>query len=167
MEKTVNCPNCNTALTENSKFCPECGEKIVQEKHCTHCGEKLSSGIKFCPECGTKVVVNQAVDITTSGPLSYCHASGTAIQPSDRHFRCADCGELFLEQYRFEDKPICQPCAYGSGMAQQLESERAEQQHIQHDLAAKDAERQHKLNEISVKVANAKRFNDWYEIYRG
>ncbi|MCG8050158.1 MAG: SUMF1/EgtB/PvdO family nonheme iron enzyme [Candidatus Thiodiazotropha endolucinida] len=65
---------------------------------------------------------------SSRGPLGYCHASGTAIQPSDTHFRCADCGELFLEQYRFEDKPVCQSCAFKSGMAQQLEQERAEQQ---------------------------------------
>jgi len=50
------CPQCNAPLEKNVKFCPECGAKILAEKHCTECGAKLASGAKFCPECGTKVV---------------------------------------------------------------------------------------------------------------
>ncbi|GAB4540047.1 MAG: hypothetical protein Kow0063_29480 [Anaerolineae bacterium] len=49
------CPECNTPLAANVKFCPECGAKIQAQAHCTECGTKLSPGAKFCPECGTRV----------------------------------------------------------------------------------------------------------------
>ncbi|NLB71538.1 MAG: zinc-ribbon domain-containing protein, partial [Chloroflexi bacterium] len=35
------CPECGVALGEKTKFCPECGAKILQ--------------VVFCKECGTKV----------------------------------------------------------------------------------------------------------------
>jgi predicted amidophosphoribosyltransferase len=48
------CPNCNTPLAKNAKFCPECGTKIKTEIFCSECGAKLQPKAKFCPECGTK-----------------------------------------------------------------------------------------------------------------
>lgn len=49
------CPQCNSPLAANVKFCPECGAKIQAQMHCTQCGAKLSPGAKFCGECGAKV----------------------------------------------------------------------------------------------------------------
>lgn len=49
------CPNCNAPLAAKTKFCPECGAKILPSAHCTECGAKLQPNAKFCPECGTKV----------------------------------------------------------------------------------------------------------------
>lgn len=48
------CPACGIPLASKVKFCPECGAKIMEEKHCTECGAKLAPGAKFCAECGTK-----------------------------------------------------------------------------------------------------------------
>jgi membrane protease subunit (stomatin/prohibitin family) len=48
------CPKCEKPLASNTKFCPECGERIQSAKHCTQCGAKLQPAAKFCPECGTK-----------------------------------------------------------------------------------------------------------------
>lgn len=48
------CPECEAPLAANVKFCPECGAKIMAERHCTDCGAKLAEGAKFCAECGTK-----------------------------------------------------------------------------------------------------------------
>lgn len=48
------CPKCNAPLQKNSKFCPECGTKILDKKHCTECGAELAAGVKFCAECGHK-----------------------------------------------------------------------------------------------------------------
>ncbi|NLC14682.1 MAG: zinc-ribbon domain-containing protein, partial [Chloroflexi bacterium] len=42
-------------LGEKTKFCPECGAKILQVVFCKECGAKLEPGTKFCFECGTKV----------------------------------------------------------------------------------------------------------------
>jgi len=49
------CPSCEAPLPAKVQFCPECGEKILAEKHCTECGAKLASTAKFCGDCGAKV----------------------------------------------------------------------------------------------------------------
>lgn len=53
----IECPNCGTKLSANSKFCLECGSKIEVKKSafCIECGEPLAPGAKFCANCGTKV----------------------------------------------------------------------------------------------------------------
>lgn len=51
------CSNCKIELDENAKFCPSCGEKVVQSKSkfCSECGAKQSPTAKFCSECGNKM----------------------------------------------------------------------------------------------------------------
>jgi membrane protease subunit (stomatin/prohibitin family) len=80
--QTIRCNKCNASVPEGTKFCNECGAKIVKPgtiscpkcnaensegmKFCTNCGAKLSitcpkcktdvkGGVKFCPECGQKL----------------------------------------------------------------------------------------------------------------
>ena len=81
-QQTTTCINCGTSLPLNTKFCPECGNKIENETlnkiicpncknlvnkskfclecghklitTCSNCGEELDENIKFCPKCGTK-----------------------------------------------------------------------------------------------------------------
>ena len=53
---TTKCSKCNAEIPAKSKFCPECGEKIITAKFCPECGAKLSGSSKFCSECGTKLV---------------------------------------------------------------------------------------------------------------
>ena len=48
------CPKCGTD-THGAKFCPECGNKMEQAPAvCPSCGAETKGG-KFCPECGTKI----------------------------------------------------------------------------------------------------------------
>ncbi|MGL5675512.1 MAG: SPFH domain-containing protein [Cellulosilyticaceae bacterium] len=53
------CQNCGTTVSENAKFCNECGTKIEviqpKNKFCTECGTQLDANAKFCNECGTKL----------------------------------------------------------------------------------------------------------------
>lgn len=51
------CPNCHTKLAANTKFCPECGNKIEVKKSafCTECGAPINPGSKFCSSCGAKI----------------------------------------------------------------------------------------------------------------
>ena len=47
------CPHCSAAVSENAKFCPECGKSLMRA--CPACGAALSATVKFCPECGQKI----------------------------------------------------------------------------------------------------------------
>lgn len=57
----MNCPNCQTQLSEGTQFCPSCGTKVNSEqenrptvKYCPNCGNTLTNDVAFCPVCGTK-----------------------------------------------------------------------------------------------------------------
>ena len=47
------CKRCRTSLSQDARFCPECGEKI--DIFCTYCGASISATASFCGECGEKV----------------------------------------------------------------------------------------------------------------
>lgn len=47
------CPRCGCDISITSKFCPECGAKIIHE--CPKCGSAITLRQKFCPECGEKL----------------------------------------------------------------------------------------------------------------
>ncbi len=52
----VPCPQCGASVKSTSKFCPECGTKMVPDKiACPQCGAEVGANVKFCPECGTKL----------------------------------------------------------------------------------------------------------------
>jgi Double zinc ribbon len=52
----VNCPNCNTANPQGSKFCNNCGKALqVAKKTCSSCGKLSDLNVKFCGNCGTKL----------------------------------------------------------------------------------------------------------------
>jgi ribosomal protein L40E len=53
----MDCSQCNTQIPVNSKFCPQCGEKLNGALFCIACGEKLPQNAKFCLKCGTKLNV--------------------------------------------------------------------------------------------------------------
>lgn len=79
--KQITCPNCNSAVPENSKFCLECGTKIEilneNEVICPACGKKTAKG-KFCMECGASLIAK-------------CAKCGAEL-PSGAKF-CLECGE--------------------------------------------------------------------------
>lgn len=56
---SMKCPNCSTVLSNNAKFCIECGMKIEKDvsnetKYCPECSSKNLKDAKFCMECGFK-----------------------------------------------------------------------------------------------------------------
>ena len=51
------CPKCNNENKDTSKFCEECGTKLVaMPTTCPVCGTKLNDTQKFCPECGSNLL---------------------------------------------------------------------------------------------------------------
>jgi membrane protease subunit (stomatin/prohibitin family) len=55
-EDVVECPKCKSMNPKTSKFCSECGAKlVVEKKKCPHCSAKVPETSKFCSECGEKL----------------------------------------------------------------------------------------------------------------
>ncbi len=81
-EKMETCSNCGAKVPAGTKFCPECGQKMVLAAGltCTNCGAALAPGAKFCPECGTKV--------ETVRRCPKCNA----VVPAGTKF-CPECGQ--------------------------------------------------------------------------
>jgi len=59
----VTCPNCQSQLPDDAKFCAECGTTVVvQEKkpnYCANCFAELPENAKFCLQCGKPAVIAQ------------------------------------------------------------------------------------------------------------
>lgn len=74
------CAKCGKAIEVDSKFCPECGTKIIKKEDelvtCPKCGSQTPKG-KFCKECGA------ALTLTCLN----CHKE---VQPGSKF--CAECG---------------------------------------------------------------------------
>lgn len=46
------CPECNSRIPKDSRFCPYCGHQIVIFNRCPNCGKNVPPNAKFCPRCG-------------------------------------------------------------------------------------------------------------------
>src|SRR5215831_11273227 len=55
----MNCGSCGFDNPEGTKFCEECGAKLVRA--CPSCGHEVRPTAKFCGECGTTLTVRQRV----------------------------------------------------------------------------------------------------------
>lgn len=46
------CQRCGTAVDPLANFCPQCGNRIGDDRFCPSCGEPFGSGDEFCSDCG-------------------------------------------------------------------------------------------------------------------
>ena len=54
----MKCPNCNKEITDNAKFCRNCGTNIEtqpEQAKCPKCGALNRQGATFCDSCGAKM----------------------------------------------------------------------------------------------------------------
>ena len=82
---TIPCPKCNTAIPPNTKFCPNCGEKIEKIGGgiaCPKCKTEMPPNTKFCPNCGNKMQAS-------------CPKCNADIPPGTKF--CPECGEKIAE----------------------------------------------------------------------
>lgn len=81
-QSKIKCVNCGNELSINSKFCPECGQKNIQDLPttmlCPQCGQSITRG-KFCSECGCNL------------EKLTCVNCGTELKPNVKF--CPECGQ--------------------------------------------------------------------------
>ena len=58
----ITCPKCNKELEDETKFCDECGEQIVETIFCQNCGQQTSTEYTFCQYCGASLAEGQPVE---------------------------------------------------------------------------------------------------------
>jgi membrane protease subunit (stomatin/prohibitin family) len=80
---TSACPECQSVIPTDSKFCLQCGHQLVVFTQCSRCGKNLAPTSKFCPRCGLEA---------GAGPQKkFCKGCGAANLPDSIY--CNDCGE--------------------------------------------------------------------------
>jgi len=73
------CPACSTPMPQGTKFCANCGGKLMTPAACASCSQPLAPGAKFCSNCGTQA---------TTGACAKCN---TELQAGAKF--CGSCGE--------------------------------------------------------------------------
>lgn len=54
-KQSVQCPDCESAIPKNSRFCPFCGHQQLLIAKCSDCGKNLTPKAQFCSQCGKAV----------------------------------------------------------------------------------------------------------------
>lgn len=94
IKNVVYCPNCNTELSGDSKFCNVCGTEIKieqqmpQGKMCKNCGAPLEDDQRFCVNCGMKIEQEE-------------YADGGIDRTAEMPRICANCGKTLEDDERF------------------------------------------------------------------
>ena len=51
----IECPSCHKPISEEARFCPHCGNQIIEILRCPNCSAQLTPEAIFCFKCGSKV----------------------------------------------------------------------------------------------------------------
>ncbi len=92
MSKNINvrpqreCPHCHVQVSDNSKFCSNCGKDMhiaSEQVICSKCGASNNKGVKFCAECG-------------NGLVKICNKCQEKVEPNQKF--CPNCGEAMVKK---------------------------------------------------------------------
>lgn len=103
----MNCPKCNAANRQGTKFCTSCGfnfniaQTATKADNCQNCNAILKPGSKFCISCGTPVK-NQVTSVADANPPSNVKPLSVI---KDRIFWNVQKGEV---AHRFNEAEIMQ-----------------------------------------------------------
>ncbi|MBN1937659.1 MAG: zinc ribbon domain-containing protein [Anaerolineae bacterium] len=101
--KIVDCPRCQTKVSEADEFCPKCGERlkqpvqatpptpqpqVVTRLRCPKCKTILPNEADFCPGCGAKL---KRPGTKVQSAKKYCASCGAEMGVSSRF--CPVCGQ--------------------------------------------------------------------------
>jgi membrane protease subunit (stomatin/prohibitin family) len=82
-QQTIRCGKCNAMMPEGTKFCNECGAKIVKPGAtlCPKCNQENPGGVKFCNNCGAKLVTTcPKCNSEVSGGVKFCPECGQKLE---------------------------------------------------------------------------------------
>lgn len=74
----VICPKCETKSSKGTKFCGECGNLLL--KVCGKCGTVLDNNQKFCPECGESTMKRCECGAELAGGTKFCGSCGKKVE---------------------------------------------------------------------------------------
>ncbi len=97
----VECPECGAENGTDSKFCRECGAKLVMPEPkdvavCPSCGAENIAEARFCRECGSRIEAKPAFEEQPEEEIEMpkervCPACGSKVDGETRF--CMQCGE--------------------------------------------------------------------------
>lgn len=97
-EPSLTCSACGGIVTEDTKFCPECGRKL---NHCPNCGNDMADDAPKCDSCGY-------------AKPQQCPGCGATISAASKF--CPECGHVltkFCPKCNFQidgDEKFCPEC---------------------------------------------------------
>ncbi len=78
------CPNCSADIPAGVKFCPSCGHSIEKKNSCSNCNAQIADGTKFCPECGQSTAKTEKVclgcGMTLAEGTKFCSGCGASVE---------------------------------------------------------------------------------------
>lgn len=91
-KKTIVC-ECGTSTTDDQKFCPGCGKKLLKEMIICNCGNEISEEIKFCPNCGTnREMLKESSDKVESAKVECVCGAMVGVD----ELMCMECGRRIM-----------------------------------------------------------------------